>query len=264
MIVSVVNHTSGLISDSDLQAAIRAVNRQLSEDFDLHWGMPATLRLEGRRGTVNGAEAIVDASNFSGEAVIYVWHPVEVSTALGFHARTHLGMPYGFVFPEVARQLGEPWTAALSHEALEIVADPEVNLMVMGPHPADPLRTVFHWYEICDAVQKDSYLIDGVPVSNFLLPPYFTHADEPGSRNDFLGQMELAPPLPSFGVSPGGYVGFFDPLLGEHVKFFAESDLIARRRLSIKQQLGLARRSVRYEFRTVANSPITAALRRFI
>ena len=47
MIISVVNQTNGEISDADLLAAIRAVNRQIAEDFVPYWGMPATLRLEG-------------------------------------------------------------------------------------------------------------------------------------------------------------------------------------------------------------------------
>ena len=29
---------------------------------------------------------------------------------------------------------------------------------------------MFHWYEVCDAVQSEYYKIDGVPVSNFVLP----------------------------------------------------------------------------------------------
>jgi hypothetical protein len=46
--------------------------------------------------------------------------------------------------------LGESWTVTLSHEALELIADPEVNLLVAGPHPSQPKVDVFHWYEMCD------------------------------------------------------------------------------------------------------------------
>src|SRR5436853_495964 len=75
----------------------------------------------------------------------------------------------------------------LSHEALELLADPEANLLVQGPHPSRPRHKVFHWFEMCDAVQDEHYLIDDVPVSNFVLPLYFTSSDERGGRNDFLG-----------------------------------------------------------------------------
>jgi hypothetical protein len=45
---------------------------------------------------------------------------------------------------------------------------------------------VFHWFEMCDAVQSETYVIDGQSVSNFVLPLYFTASHERGSRNDFL------------------------------------------------------------------------------
>ncbi len=90
--------------------------------------------------------------------------------------------------------------------ALELIADAEVNRLIMGPHP-DPKekgRPVFHWYEMCDAVQAESYEIHGVPVSNFVLPLYFTVDSEPGSRNHFLSAKRLdGKRLPSFGREPG-------------------------------------------------------------
>jgi hypothetical protein len=55
--------------------------------------------------------------------------------ALGYHDRNFSGIPFGFVFTELSREIGENWSVTLSHEALELIADPEVNLLVMGPHP---------------------------------------------------------------------------------------------------------------------------------
>ena len=40
---------------------------------------------------------------------------------------------------------------------------------------------------MCDAVQAESYTIDEVEVSNFVLPLYFTGGEELGG-NDFLGR----------------------------------------------------------------------------
>ena len=59
----------------------------------------------------------------------------------------------------------------------------------MRAHPADPKKEVFHWYEMCDAVQDEGYKVDGVWVSNFVLPLYFTPDPEEGGRNDFLGRI---------------------------------------------------------------------------
>jgi hypothetical protein len=264
VLISVINHTNGLLSDSEVQQAIRAVNRQIREDFEPHWGMSGQLKLEGPAilGSRLSDPDIRREIDTRGEAVIYLWYPTEIVEALGYHARNLLGVSYGFVFPQISRALGEPWTATLSHEALELIADPEVNLLVMGPHPGDGGRTVFHWYEVCDAVQTEGYEIDTVPVSNFVLPLYFTSSEEIGSRNDFLNLEHEGGSLPSFGVNPGGYVGFFDPQLGRHSSFQLSGDNLAAQRLEIKGQLGLARRSQRYS--KAGGIPIALALRHYL
>ncbi|MDH3600886.1 MAG: hypothetical protein OEU26_14765, partial [Candidatus Tectomicrobia bacterium] len=153
-------------------------------------------------------------ADMRGDAVLYLWDETDVPGALGYHDRNNRGIPYGFIFTDLIESLGESWTVTLSHEALELIADPEVNLLVMGPHPDGSGRTVFHWYEMCDAVQNETYRIDGVEVSNFVLPLYFTGSEEIGGRNDFLGTQVGGQTLLSFGVNPGGYVGFFDPEVG--------------------------------------------------
>ena len=48
MTISIVNHSNGQVTDEDLQKAVRAINRQIQEDFAPYWGMSAVLRLEGR------------------------------------------------------------------------------------------------------------------------------------------------------------------------------------------------------------------------
>jgi len=244
MLISVINHTDGEISDQEAQNVIRAVNRQIEEDFEPYWSMGARLRLEGKSAVRPDGQSPVD---MRGDAVIYLWNDSDVEGAIGYHDRNFAGIPFGFVFTQISAEIGEPWSVTLSHEALETLADPEVNLLVDGPHPDGSGRFVFHWYEMCDAVQAESYEIDGVAVSNFVLPLYFTGEAEPGSRNDFLGRAHDGQTLASFGVNPGGYVGFFDPLLGNHDTFSQTADRLARRRLEIKGRTKLARRSVRYQ-----------------
>jgi hypothetical protein len=181
-----------------------------------------------------------------GEAVIYLWDNVNVANALGYHDRNNRGIPFGFVFTELSKSLGESWTVTLSHEALELVGDPEVNLLVAGPHPANPKQDVFHWYEMCDAVQAETYKIDDVEVSNFVLPLYFTGSEELGGRNDFLGRIHDGKTLRSFNVNPGGYVGFFNPQTGEHETFSRKGDTVAEERKKIKLRAKTARRAIRY------------------
>ena len=243
MIISVINHTNGQVPDEELQRVVRAINTQVAEDFEPYWSLGARLRLEGKSGTKASPQ---EPADMRGDAVLYLRDKVNVANALGYHERNYRGIPFGFVFTELAEKLEESWTVTLSHEALELIGDPEVNLLVMGPHPGGPKRDVFHWYEMCDAVQAETYEIDGVGVSNFLLPLYFTGSEEKGGRNDFLGRSYNGKTLKSFGVNPGGYVGFFDPQVGDMDTFAMRDDAVAAQRLALKSQAKAARRSVRY------------------
>ena len=242
MIISVFNLTGGEISDEEVQRVLRAINRQITDDFQPYWSLGATLRLEGR----SGDEPDLTLADMRGDAAIYLWNEVDVEDAVGYHERNNRGIPYGFVFTALAAELEEPWSVTLSHEALEILADPEVNLLVAGPHPDDPGQEVFHWYEMCDAVQAETYGIDHVEVSNFLLPLYFTGEAEVGGRNDFLGREHDGETLLSFGINPGGYIGFYNPASGEHETFAMEGDDVAARRVAVKGKAKAARRATRY------------------
>lgn len=248
MLISVINHTK--IHDEEVQAVLRAVNRQLAEDFEPYWSFGAQLRLEGIAGAKPDPKK---AQELRGDAIIYLWDGSDVDDAIGYHEASKLGIPYGFVFTEIARELGEPWSVTLSHEVLELVGDPEVNLLVKGPHPnREERREVFHWYEMCDAVQAETYDIDGVAVSNFVLPLYFTGEAELGSRNDFLGTRFAGSTLKSFGVNPGGYVGFYDPEINDYDTYSMDGDALAKDRMRIKGALKSARRANRYRKPTEA------------
>ena len=239
MIISVINLSDGGVSDADLQRAIRAVNRQIDEDFAPYWGFGAHLRLEGRSGR---KKRTLDQADMRGDAVLYVRDLVRIRDAEGYHDANFAGIPYGFVFLELSKKLKEAWSVTLSHEALELLADPEANLLVQGPHPKQPKRQVFHWFEMCDAVQNETYLLDGVAVSNFVLPLYFTSSDEKGGRNDFLGTLGPdGQSLRSFSVNPGGYIGFFDPKEREDVTWSLDDDAKGKKRLKEKHDRRVGR-----------------------
>jgi hypothetical protein len=243
MLISVVNHTGGLLKDEVVQVVVRAINRQIAHDFEPYWSMSAELRLEG---PVTKRPSKVTLPELRGDAVLYLWDAVDPDGALGYHEANARGIPFGFVFIDLAEELAEPWSVTLSHEALELIGDPEVNLLVAGPHPSDKRKQVFHWYEMCDAVQAETYKVDDVEVSNFVLPLYFTRDAEPGSRNDFLGRRHDGHALASFGINPGGYIGFFNPKTRAHETFAIEGDEEAKRRLRIKSRAERTRRSIRY------------------
>jgi hypothetical protein len=142
----------------------------------------------------------------------------------------------------------EEWSAILSHEALELTADPECNLLVKGPKPGKGSKHhVFFWYEMCDPVQSETYLIDGIRVSNFVLPLYFTGGDEYTGRNDFLGTVNKGKTLRSFDVNPGGYMGYYDPKTGRSRTYMIPGDQRAAKRVKIKSQMKGTRRAQRYK-----------------
>jgi hypothetical protein len=242
MIISIINYSNAKISDAELQQVIRAINRQIAQDFVSYWGIGAELRLEG---TSSIKPRKQNPADMRGDAVIYIWDHIDVKDALGYHDENHRGIPYGFVLPTISKEAGENWTVTLSHEALELIGDPEVNLLVQGPHPVHPERQVFHWYEMCDAVQAETYKIDDVEVSNFLLPLYFTSSEEKGGRNDFLSNRYDGKTLQSFGVNPGGYINYFDPETKKYESYTRPDDAVAARKLKIKGSMEMARRTAR-------------------
>ena len=110
MIISLINHTNGKVSDEDLQKAIRAINRQISYDFAPYWSLSVDLRLEGRSEKKPSEHTLAD---MRGDAVIYMWDHIDVDDALGYHDRNDRGIPFGFVFLDLASNLEEPWTVTL-------------------------------------------------------------------------------------------------------------------------------------------------------
>ena len=238
MLISIVNLSHGALDDEELQRVIRAINRQIAEDFEPYWSFGARLRLEGAVGARPREKTL---SEMRGDALIYVWDKIDAADALGYHDRNDSGIPFGIVSLNECRKAGDSWTSTLSHEALELLGDPESNLLVRGPHPADKRRMVFHWFEMCDAVQADYYVIDGVQVSNFVLPAYFTPGEQPGSRNDFLARTYEGRALQSFGINPGGYVGFYDPEKKTDTTFAHRGDVQAQAVLTRKRAAKLGR-----------------------
>lgn len=250
MIITIINLTSGKIPDEEVQRVIRAINRQIAEDFEPYWSFGARLRLEGNSSSRPTPQSPAD---MRGDAILYLWDKTNMQDAFGYHDTNNKGIPCGYVFTELSRKLGEEWSVTLSHEALELLGDAQVNLLVQGPHPNGSGKVVFHSYEMCDAVQDEFYEIDGVKVSNFVLPLYFTESEESGGRNDFMGREYGGKKLKSFGINPGGYVSFFDPSTGKYGDYSRKGDKRAAKRMKAKKQAGSGRSILRKRRDVVAS-----------
>ena len=191
--VSIIDE-SQLAAPAEVQAAVAALQRQVSQHFAPAWGVDATLSF-----VAGGAKpppgtwwlVILDDSDQAG--------------ALGYHDLTDEAMPLGKVFVKTARDAGVKWTVTASHELLELLADPAINLTVCT---TENNNLVLYAYEICDPCQADEfgYTIDGVAVSDFLFPSWFETFHRSGAVPfDYCGRIS-AP----FALLPGGYANVLD------------------------------------------------------
>lgn len=200
MKVTIAN-ISDTIPQGKFKAVVKAVERQCQRHFKKEWKIsgklrPAVLDL-GKKQKIKNPH----------DAIIYVGDRVQdrgkgVKSALGYHGDNHKDIPYGFVYLDVVKKSHGVWTATLSHEVLELLADPTAVKTVPGPGPRKNQGTVKYYLEICDPTQGDSYKIGGVRVSNFVTPGYFKLPKSTPHTN-YL-RLKLKP----FGVRRNGYLQY--------------------------------------------------------
>lgn len=181
---------SAIVEASSLASAAGALSRQVNEHLALPppfgWGLGlSALRV-----------ATLEEPPAADEWVILLTDRVDEEGAYGYHAETPSGMPVIKVFPALNREDGVPWTVTASHELLETLCDPHLDAYEIGADGR--LRAL----EVCDPVETDSYPIDGVAVSNFVLPAYFGTI---GQSTTFDHMGTLAGP---YEMRPGGYQEF--------------------------------------------------------
>jgi len=178
--ISIINEST-VVPANEFAAAVAAVQVQLNRDFSPAWKLWVTLVPNG-----NTPERV------------YVLDDSDQADALGYHTIDNNNNPVGFVFANTDKKLGLHWQPTLSHEVLEQIPDPYTNLTALG-YFSNMLALVA--YESADPVENDEYLINGVPVSNFVFPSWFE--DGYNGRVDFLGRLSQA-----FTLSPGGYISY--------------------------------------------------------
>ena len=190
-----IQNSSTVLTDAQVQAAVAALQIQLDRDWQAAWGTTATLVFVSRtQGIPTGAWPI------------YVLDTSDVSGALGYHDETASGVPYGRIFAKDDITYGYNWTVTLSHELLEMMLDPYVNLTVF--RQTTNTAGMLYAYEACDACEADNlgYQINGIQVSDFVWPAWFdnTITNTAGHRYDQMNHL-TAP----FQLYSGGYIGVF-------------------------------------------------------
>lgn len=189
--IAIVNRSTN-IEQSRLRLAVAAIQKQIERDFFPVWGWRAKLTV-----TNNPRPRMmrITLKNINPDR----------DDAEGYHFSA-AGVPRAEVYTHdndrTAYEAQEVF-ATLSHEVLEMIADPDVNLYASDYHLFRGRRhRAFIAVEVCDAVQNHSYKIDGIRVSDFVVPEWFESKHRPGSMR-FSFKDNVSAPLTR---AEGGYL----------------------------------------------------------
>jgi hypothetical protein len=193
--IAIINAAT-VLTDAEIVPVVAALSRQVREHFAPAYGYDAELKFVPRGQT-----------SPDGYSQLLILDTSDDASALGYHDLTADGKPLGKSFAKSDIDGGYSWTITLSHELLEMLADPDINLVVgiEGAHG----EQLFYAYEVCDAVEADGlgYEIDGIKVSNFVLPSYFESFHSANTKYDYCGVLKA--PIPE--MAADGYLSVFNP-----------------------------------------------------
>lgn len=165
-----------------LDALISAMQAYIDQHVAPVWGTPA--KLVKTTGFVKDAWAMVFLDN------------ADQAGALAYHDLTPEGLPLSKVFVRTTIQNGDLVSVSASHELVEMLVDPAINLMSTGPDPK-----AMYAYESADPVEALSFNVKGIPMSDFVYPAYFEAFHKPNSvKFDHLGKVSRP-----FQILSGGY-----------------------------------------------------------
>lgn len=195
-----VFNESTVLSDAEVKKHVVAIQHQIRNEWANIWGYDADLIFMPK-----------NAPPRSG-----MWHAVYLDNAdqagaLGYHDLTPEGLPLGKIFAKTTLDYKGLVSVTASHEILEMLGDPDVNLIAMGTDPGGNPK--FYAYEVCDAVEADNFgyaSVNGVMVSDFVTPAWFESFRTQGSTLFSYKKNVNAP----FQLAPGGYIGVLDPNTG--------------------------------------------------
>jgi hypothetical protein len=118
-----------------------------------------------------------------------VWgYPVKL-----YNTNTPKASDWQFIYFDDADTAG---AVTACHELFEMVIDPVANLW------AEAADGTEYAYEMCDPVEEDTFLVDGIKMSNFVHPSWFEPFTHPaGTKFDHLGLLKKP-----FSMTKGGYM----------------------------------------------------------
>jgi hypothetical protein len=220
-----------------------AVQKQVTRDFTPLWGIPATVDAFADLGSVPSDYHPVVLFGDPGElpsrlepllggppaqALIDQLASDEVG---GIHLTANSRQPLALA------SVAGAWTVTVSHETLEMLADPYGNRLVAAADPLGQAQRVSYLVEICDPCQSTWYTVNGVPVSDFYTPRYFDPVGVDSVRYSFTGALGY--PLE---ILEGGYLTWIDPRdsglyqlrAGEQPILLSGTDELERRKAALR------------------------------
>src|SRR6266478_3738162 len=135
----------------DLDALISSMQKFVDASVVPVWGTPATLVKS--TGYVKGQWAMVFLDN------------ADQPGALAYHDLTPDGLPQAKVFVKTTLANNDLVSVSASHELVEMLVDPAINLMTTGPDPK-----IIYAYESADPVEQLSFMVDNIEMTDFVYP----------------------------------------------------------------------------------------------
>ena len=184
--IAVINNSRA--DDLEVVAWSQAVSKQVQRDVAPIWGSTDTfVEFTG--------DEVPDACDW----ILRIVDEVTYAGAAGWHSIDSLGRPIS----EVGINTGLHPATVMSHEVIEVVGNPFVSRRAMD------WRTGYDYaHELCDPVQRDSYLINDIPVSAFVTPAWF--GVERGQTMMLDVNSSLVATGGPFELRPGGYAVRWD------------------------------------------------------
>ena len=184
----------------DFDALIAAMQEYVTVHIAPVWGTPAKL---------------VKTTDFKPGAWAMVFlDDADQPGALAYHDLTPDGLPVSKVFVKTTLDDNELVSVSASHELVEMLVDPAINMMTTGPDP----KTMYA-YESADPVEALSFPVKGIPMSDFVYPSYFEVFRKPNSvQFDKMNKVTK-----TFQILKGGYQiifknGKFSQVFGSKAK----------------------------------------------
>lgn len=196
--IALVSETD-FVPVADLVRVSAAIQKQVMDDFGPAWGIAAT---------VDPFASLADLS--PGYWPVVIRDDIGVNLP-GAHWNDTHDKPFALV---TYRE--EDWPLTVSHEVLEMLADPLGKEFTTGPSLWPGQGTVEYLIEVCDPCQDavNGYSVNGFVLADFVYPSYYKAFG--AGRYSFAGNI-----TEPRAVLPGGYVSWRDPVSGIWTQFLA-------------------------------------------